>query len=876
MICPDCGKENPIDRNFCVHCGAILDGMTRISTKEEQISGLVPPQPDEEPAKSDEIGQAPSEPDKTIQTPVSNDKETADSEPQTKKAGSKEEALLRELVSDSYVIEGKLGSGGMAAVYLAHEIALDRKVAIKVLPQAFLRDEDFVTRFKREAQVSANLEHPNIVRIYKISEEENLCYFVMSYIPGGSVGDKLKEQGSLSVDDIVRWGSEVCSALAYAHERDIIHRDLKPDNIMLDAHDRAILTDYGIARAAMGTKLTQTGAVIGTPRYMSPEQARGGQLDGRSDIYSMGVLLYQMATGNLPFQATDAASLMYMHVHETPEPPDVLNAEVPDWLRDIILKCLAKKPDDRFATADELGNALAGHRKPILTETRDEEAEQEKSRKGLYIALATVLVLIVAAGIVWMQMEQKKAAELARLAQRSVTATEKAETAESANKDENAYQSALMVDTKQSYETYLKLYPDGTHVDEVKVKIAVLEKQELEKQQADSDRIEQQRRDSQAQAQRDSQAQAERDRKAEETQRATDQKQKDETAYQQARMVDTKQSYETYLSLYPDGVHVQEARTKIREIGAREIEQQKRQAEEVTQKDDQAYQVALNTNTPESYNSYLISYPSGRHSSEATAIIASFKQKAEFDDKVRLGLSAYSIRLISIKSGNFLMGAENGGGDEKPVHTVSLDAFGMSETEITQAQYNAVMGSNPSYNKEFENNPVERVTWFDAITFCNKLSAKLDLESCYNLNTGECDMTKNGFRLPAEAEWEYACRSETGSDYFTGDGPRALVGAGWFAANSGEKSQRVARKTASGWGLYDMHGNVWEWCNDRYGKNYYASSPENNPTGPSNGSDRVIRGGSWIENAKGCRSARRRNYNPKKEYSDIGFRIVRR
>ena len=184
MICPDCGKENPNDRNFCIHCGAILDGMTRIPTKVEKISGPAPPQPDEKPAESDEIDHKLSDTDKTELMPVGDGKVAAESEPQGKKAGSKEEALLRELVSDSYVIEGKLGSGGMAAVYLAHEIALDRKVAIKVLPQAFLRDEDFVTRFKREAQVSANLEHPNIVRIYKISEEENLCYFVMSYIPG--------------------------------------------------------------------------------------------------------------------------------------------------------------------------------------------------------------------------------------------------------------------------------------------------------------------------------------------------------------------------------------------------------------------------------------------------------------------------------------------------------------------------------------------------------------------------------------------------------------------------------------------------------------------------------------------------------------------
>ncbi|MDP2984010.1 MAG: formylglycine-generating enzyme family protein, partial [Candidatus Latescibacter sp.] len=222
-------------------------------------------------------------------------------------------------------------------------------------------------------------------------------------------------------------------------------------------------------------------------------------------------------------------------------------------------------------------------------------------------------------------------------------------------------------------------------------------------------------------------------------------------------------------------------------------------------------------------------------------------------------LDQIGIKMVSIPTGIFQMGSNDGDSDEKPVHSVTLSAFEMSATEITQGQYKAVIGSNPSRFTGDDNLPVEVVSWNEAVAFCRALSQK----------------TVGEFRLPTEAEWEYACRAGTTTKYNLGDSESDLARAGWYHGNSGRKTHPVGQKTPNAWGLYDMHGNVWEWCNDWYGS--YSLESAANPTGANIGSERVTRGGCWGNDLEGfCQSAQRGFSDPAGMHFGRGFRVIRR
>ncbi len=270
-----------------------------------------------------------------------------------------ERDIVGEALAAEYEILEELGRGGMAIVYRARDLHLEREVAIKVLPFSLAFDAEFVERFQREARTAAGLEHPNIIPIYRVGKAGRVTYFVMKFLRGQSLSHLLHARGRLTPPEIRRLLVEAGGALGHAATRGIVHRDIKPDNIMFDEHGVCLVADFGIAKAATGQKLTGTGMSIGTPHYMSPEQARAQNTDGRSDIYSLGVVAYLCLTGKVPYDGEDSFAIGYKHIME---PIPVPSLESPDERRifEVIRRMLQKVPGDRFQSCEEMIAALEG------------------------------------------------------------------------------------------------------------------------------------------------------------------------------------------------------------------------------------------------------------------------------------------------------------------------------------------------------------------------------------------------------------------------------------------------------------------------------------------------------------------------------------
>ena len=328
-----------------------------------------------------------------------------------------------------YAVIERVGTGGMAEVYRARDDLLGREVAIKVLHDRYSRDRSFVERFRREAQAAANLSHPNIVALYDYGADDDTYFIVMEFIEGRSLAEIISAEGALLPERAADIASDVAKALERAHSNGLVHRDVKPGNIMITTSGQTKVTDFGIARALSGDgeqTMTQTGMVIGTAAYLSPEQAQGNTIDGRSDVYSLGVVLYEMLTGEPPFSGDTPLSIAYKHVRENPEPPSRVNPDVPDGLDAITMKALAKNPDNRYSSATEMQEDLQrfcnGQRvlaTPLLadetaiagaatgtqvlrtTEYEDYEDEPQNKRAALYV-IVTLLILGIFGLLAWL------------------------------------------------------------------------------------------------------------------------------------------------------------------------------------------------------------------------------------------------------------------------------------------------------------------------------------------------------------------------------------------------------------------------------------------------------------------------------------------
>ncbi len=269
----------------------------------------------------------------------------------------------RRVIAGRYVLRGLLGQGGMADVELAYDEVLDRQVAVKMLHERYASDDSFIERFRREAQSAAALNHPNVVGVYDTGADRGRPYIVMEYIAGRTLSEIMKREGVLP-RRAAEIGGEAAMALHFAHERGIVHRDIKPGNIMIGDDGRVKVTDFGIARAVNVESVTQTSSIFGTAAYVAPEQAQGQRVDGRTDIYALGCVLFEMLTGQQPFTGDTAVTLAYKHVSEAPPHPRSINPEISPALESVVLKALAKDPAQRYQTgkemAEDLRRAVAG------------------------------------------------------------------------------------------------------------------------------------------------------------------------------------------------------------------------------------------------------------------------------------------------------------------------------------------------------------------------------------------------------------------------------------------------------------------------------------------------------------------------------------
>ncbi|WP_116452092.1 Stk1 family PASTA domain-containing Ser/Thr kinase [Blastococcus litoris] len=340
-----------------------------------------------------------------------------------------------QVLGERYEIGGVLGRGGMAEVHRGRDLRLGREVAVKVLRSDLARDPSFQVRFRREAQASASLNHPAIVAVYDTGEDRTSTgatpYIVMEYVEGETLRDVLRREGHLSPERAMSLSADICGALDFSHRNGIVHRDVKPGNVMITPQGTVKVMDFGIARAVSDSAatMTSTAAVIGTAQYLSPEQARGDSVDARSDVYSLGCMLYELVTGAPPFTGDSPVSVAYQHVREDPRLPSSINREIPPELDAILLKAMSKNPANRYQSAAEMRNdllrALAGQRveaTPVMGDAEktaiigappggfgtygdddadwDDDEQERKRRKRRIIAIVSVVAVLLVAGAI--------------------------------------------------------------------------------------------------------------------------------------------------------------------------------------------------------------------------------------------------------------------------------------------------------------------------------------------------------------------------------------------------------------------------------------------------------------------------------------------
>ena len=655
-----------------------------------------------------------------------------------------------------YEILEMLGQGAFGIVFKAFDEKLHRQVAIKAISPQLAATSPPRKRFLREARSVAAIRHENVVQVYSV-EEQPLPYLVMEYVDGRTLQEKLDAGGPLEAPEILHLGRQMANGLAAAHDKGLIHRDIKPGNILLEAgaEQKVKITDFGLARAADDATMTRTGTIAGTPMYMAPEQALGETLDHRADLFSLGSVLYQMASGRPPFRGSTAVAVLKRVTDERPRPIQDILSDVPDWLCAIIEKLHAKNPDERFQTAKEVADLFARCQNELqlngkvtavsvsgrenyaakessaVAETTDRrEPATARSFRPLILAVAAVLLLFVGLTVT----------ELT-----GITSVIR----KSGSPGPTVAGGSSQSDTEgTSLESAKSTGWRGWPADAPKPAIAPFNAEQAKKHQ---------------------------------------------------------EAWAAYLKVpveYTNSIGV-----KLRLIPPGE-------------------------------------FTMGMTKAEADAIV------------LRSGNHKYWKSMTPTSA---------------PEHHVRLtQAYYLATCEVTQEQYEKVMGVNPSYfsaggegkakvaGQETKQHPADRVSFVDAAEFCIELSRQERLQPVYVSAFNAITLIPgDGYRLPTEAEWEFACRGGTNTAWFHGEQESTFETVAWFGDNSGGMTHPVGQLKSNPFGLYDVHGNVCEWCQDWYDPQAYAqrgAGPIVDPHGPDAGAARVHRGGNWGGGAPFCRS----------------------
>lgn len=736
-----------------------------------------------------------------------------------------------------------LGRGGMASVFKAYEAALDRYIALKILPAEFMHDRTFADRFKREAKVIASLEHPNIVPIYAFGIDEGVPWMAMRLIAGGTASNVL-QKGTLDWSQAMKVLRGVALALDYAHARGIVHRDVKPQNIMLDGAGHVYLGDFGIARMVEGsTALTRTGMVTGTPEYMAPEQAQAQTVDHRADIYSLGVLAYQMLTGRVPFKADTPVAVLMKHILEPLPIPS--SDEVPEPVVRALLKCLDKKPEARWPSASAFVEALAKGMQESGTEIElpsepVPSPPTEPSRPptlptvptapptvreayGLTGALGHVATtgqpagpgptpprwnLAVGAGLVVVG-----GLGLAAIVVGAVFLARVNRARDSRGQ------------TSPPPSVVAELIAPEPEATSSPPQSPAVEAATAAADRTDSASGKQPRPESLPRS-------AERTSPVQSGPRAVPAP--PTTAAEPTRPVgETPRDLPPAHPALPEELGLAGEADRLVEEGHALLEQQRPDG-------------AL-----ERFREALDKYRSALKK----------QHRPDFFDKlVRTHKSFARARMVPIRSAEFEMGSTDreSGPDEKPAHRVSLGSFRIDRYEVTNEDYMLCVEAkvcSPPERYAWSGQPklaVTGVSWYDAEAYCKWISQ----------------------RLPTEAEWEWAASGgNTATRYAWGD--RLAPGDANYG-NRSEGPRPVGSYRRNEFGLFDVAGNASEWCQDWYDPNYYKGVVRGarNPSGPASGTHKVKRGGSWKQYDPDLRTKARGFMTPSARDQGIGFRCA--